>query len=131
MGPMTVPNILFFIPQGTEAAERLESVAGALNMVAHVDIFRSLDMLRLRLQYGMGEPPVIVVLLAPTRSDLHELAQVGNTFFDRRVVLILPDGEDETIATGHGLRPRFVSYSGDFPEIEPVLRKMIGEALPA
>jgi hypothetical protein len=43
-----------------------------------------------------------------------------------RLVLVLPDEEDETIALAHGLRPRFVTYAdGDYSELREVLQKML------
>ena len=43
-----------------------------------------------------------------------------------RPVLVLPDGDDATIALGHSLRPRLISRrEDDFENVAAVLNKMI------
>jgi hypothetical protein len=42
-----------------------------------------------------------------------------------RIILVLPDRDDETVAMGHRLRPRMVSYNdGDYLDVAAVLIRM-------
>ncbi|MBU0767596.1 MAG: hypothetical protein KJ687_00670 [Proteobacteria bacterium] len=43
-----------------------------------------------------------------------------------RIILILPDGDNETTTMGHTLFPRYLTYAdGVFKDVEAVLKKMI------
>jgi len=43
-----------------------------------------------------------------------------------RIILILPDEDNETITMGHTLFPRFSTYAdSDFKDVAAVLKKMI------
>ncbi|MCD6199973.1 MAG: hypothetical protein J7K15_15635, partial [Deltaproteobacteria bacterium] len=51
---------------------------------------------------------------------------VRDLIWDLRLILILPDREAGTIAKGHILRPRFLTYlDSDFTEVAAVLKKML------
>jgi hypothetical protein len=70
--------------------------------------------------------PTIAVFLAATRQDLEDLLTFRD-FFDRiRIILILPNRDEETITKGHALLPRFLTYvDGNFDWVKAVLRKML------
>jgi hypothetical protein len=43
-----------------------------------------------------------------------------------KTIVILPDSNPDTVAKGHILRPRFLSYcDGDFQDVAAVLSRMI------
>jgi hypothetical protein len=45
-----------------------------------------------------------------------------------KLILIVPDQDDETLTNAHKLRPRFLSFSkNDFSDAASVLAKMIGD----
>jgi hypothetical protein len=47
-------------------------------------------------------------------------------FGNIKIVLILPDRNNETIVIGHKLRPRFLSYTdSDFIDVAVVLENML------
>jgi hypothetical protein len=68
------------------------------------------------------------VLLAHDRGQLNELLTLRNLLRDIRVILILPDRENSTVAQGHTLRPRLLTYAdADFtPVVGAVLQKING-----
>ncbi len=85
----------------------------------------SLPELSARLRSSMADP-AIVVLFASDRQDLHEVVKAGAILGDARIILILPDRENDTVALGHRLRPRFISYKDEnLYEIAAVLKKML------
>lgn len=43
---------------------------------------------------------------------------------DRRIILVLPDSEPETVSLGHILRPRFITYGdSDYMDVSAILGK--------
>jgi hypothetical protein len=73
--------------------------------------------------------PEAVVVLVADKEDLQRLLpfrfRLEQVFF----ILILPDAEEETIACGHQLRPRFIAYQdSDFNEIEAVLERLVSRS---
>lgn len=71
---------------------------------------------------------VVGILLALTETDEELLRIVGisRLLSDVRLILILPDRDDNTVAIGHMLHPRFLSYvDADFQDVAAVLVKMM------
>ena len=61
-----------------------------------------------------------------SQEELIDIIHIRELFRDIRIVLILPDREESTVAKGHRLYPRFFSYiDSDFKEIAAVLNKML------
>jgi hypothetical protein len=68
----------------------------------------------------------IAVLVAATGEELWELLAMRDLLADFRLILVLPDRSRETIAAGHRMVPRFVSYvDSGLEEVEAVLEQML------
>ncbi len=52
----------------------------------------------------------IVVIFADSTIELDAIISRREMFTDCRVILVLPDGDIESIHKGHMLRPRFIGY---------------------
>jgi len=79
----------------------------------------------LRLQQPFYENTV-AVLLASCRKDLLDILSLQDLLLYMRIILILPNREHDTVAMGHTLRPRFISYcDSDFLEVSGVLCRMM------
>lgn len=66
-------------------------------------------------------------MLAATRQELLDLKAMWSLFEGLRTILILPDGEKETVAMAHTMRPRFISCGDrDLRDVKAVLEKMMG-----
>jgi hypothetical protein len=103
----------------------LQAVVEKVLPKAHVEMFHTVYRLSERLHRPALNFP-IVVLLAMNREDLEHIVAIQDLLLDSRVVLILPDKADDTLALGHALRPRFVSYQdSSFKDVGAVLNKMI------
>ncbi len=86
--------------------------------------YRSMDALAFRLRQPADES-IIAVLFAATRNELWQLLSMEDLLDSAAIILILPDGQEETIRIGHRLRPRFMScMDGDFEETAAVLEKI-------
>jgi hypothetical protein len=71
-----------------------------------------------------------VVLLITDRRDLGAILALSNLLWDMRIIVILPDHTNETIARGHKLRPRFLTFMDtDSREVSAVLAKMLSNRL--
>ena len=86
---------------------------------------RDLDSLRRRLcrpRDGLS----IAILVAATGEELLGILAMRDLLDDLRIILVLPDRSKETIAAGHQMAPRFLSYvDSDFEEVEAVLERML------
>lgn len=118
-------NVLFYGKMTHGSGERLKKVIEAL-VPENVKICRTIDSLC----HGLRQPGhnmTIAVLLASSREDLVDILSIRDLLYDVRIILILPDRKDDTIAKGHTLSPRFLSYIGsDFIDVAAVLDKMLG-----
>lgn len=117
-------NILMYCAAGNSAGERLGRVLSVLLPETHVSRVETLEALRSHLRRHPGAEAV-TLLLAADRSDLEKIVSMkGDLLGDRQIILIVPDDAGETLALGHSLRPRFISFiDSDFIEVVAVLRK--------
>ena len=106
--------------------ERLQRLIRDLVPKERLEIYDKFEGFSKRLHRPMDDIPVAVIL-ASSEEDLLTILSISHLLFDVRFILILPDREDITVAIGHSLRPRFMSYAdSDFREVTAVLGKMIG-----
>ncbi len=117
-------DLIVYIPQEDESGRRLQEMVGRLVWQDTIEIFYTLKRLFFRLRHPTGQED-IVVLLASSPKELNELIANSPLLTCLRIILILPDGEENTIAKGHLLRPRFISYKDNpFSDLSLVLQKM-------
>jgi len=89
-------------------------------------VCRSIESLSHWLRQPADDLPIAAVLLAARSEDLSDLLSIRDLLRDVRIILILPDREANTIAQGHTLRPRFLSYTdSDFTDVLAVLGKCL------
>jgi hypothetical protein len=93
-----------------------------------IEVCRTIEELSGRLRMATYDS-AIAVLLASDSQDLRDILLVRPILSNVRTLLILPDRENNTIALGHSLRPRFIAYKdGDWYETASVLGKMLEAA---
>lgn len=118
-------KILVYIKENNGAGERLQKVIEAIVPDEQIERFRTTEDLYRRL-YQPGTRPGLAVLMATNRQELSEILSFQNLLFDVRIIIILPDREEDTFALACELYPRFASYvDSDFMDISAVLRQMI------
>ena len=89
------------------------------------ETYRTIGSLAHRLRQPRYDA-TIAVLLAANREDLYDLLSIRDLFRGISIILILPDRNADTIAKGHKLRPRFLTYKdSNFGAITAVLGKML------
>jgi hypothetical protein len=117
-------NVIFYSTGGP--GERLQRVVQDVVPKERLEIYDTFNGFSERLHHPMDDMPVAVIVAA-SEDDLLTILSISHLLYDVRFILILPDREDATVAIGHSLRPRFVSYAdSDFREVTAVLGKMIG-----
>jgi hypothetical protein len=117
-------NIIFFLSVSNEQGERLERVVELFFPRRRIEKCRDLKELGKKLHEPYNYKDV--VLLSPAgKEELSSLLALQDLLSDMRVILVLPDRDDETVAMGHRLRPRMVSYNdGDYLDVAAVLTRM-------
>jgi len=67
-----------------------------------------------------------MVLIAGDRKDLLNILAIQKLFGLSRIIIILPDREDESVKMGYKLQPRFLTYvNGDISEVQAILGKLL------
>jgi hypothetical protein len=119
-------KIILYLPWTDGIGKRLFGMIEKLVVADEIEIFRTVDSLARRLKQPVFDLK-ITVLLTTTRQELSEILLIKDLFQDIRIILILPDGDSETLSMGHTLYPRFISYiDSDFEDVAVALSKMTG-----
>jgi hypothetical protein len=120
------PKKLLLYADGSNAAgKRLKKVVEERVPKDRLEIYRTIE----DFSYSLRRPrcsETIAVLVPADMQALLALLCMGDLFWNVRVILILPDREQDTISMGFKLYPRFVSYAdGNFSDVAAVLEKML------
>jgi len=117
-------GLLFYAASKKGTAKRLERIIEGLVPQKDIEIYLTIESFSQRLKRFRGDLYLMVVLTT-TADELREIFLIRDLLFDIPLILILPDGEPDTISKGHKFRPRFITYAdGDFYEFKMVLEKM-------
>ena len=104
--------------------KRLQQVIKSVVPVENTEIYRSIEELGKRLRLPTSDVSIFV-LFTKSKTELFDLILIKKWLLDLRILLVLPDGDNETITMGHTLYPRFLTYAdGDFKDVEAVLKKL-------
>ena len=107
-------------------AEQVRTVLQSSVPEGGIEVYRTINDLSRRLRLPKDDPTIVVVLPA-SREDILDLLAIRHLFRNVRIILVVPDLEDETIALAHRLRPRFLSYiGGNFSGLATVVDRMFG-----
>jgi hypothetical protein len=125
---VALAKVVYFIPEGTGSPGWFQNMVDSLRPFAATEAARSLNDLGKQLLPRADESRPIAIVLAPTKADLQSLLKVRELFENTRLILVLSDADEETVALGHRMRPRFIGYlTNGFTEIAAVVRKMVSE----
>lgn len=118
-------RLLFYARGDHNASKWLHDRIEAMVSLEAREAYRDLDILHRRLcqpRNGL----TIAVLVAATGEELWELLAMRDLLADLRLILVLPDRSRETIAAGHRMVPRFLSYvDSGLEEVGAVLEQML------
>ncbi|MGO9139783.1 MAG: hypothetical protein ACLP9S_11895 [Syntrophales bacterium] len=119
-------RVLIYSTKMDGAGERTLRLIETVASKSNINIYRTIGAL----SNGLRQPRtdmIIALLFASSKDDLIDLLSIRDLLWDIRTILVLPDSEPDTVAKGHMLRPRFLSYceSDLLIDIAPVLSLMI------
>jgi len=107
------------------AGEQLRGLIEKLVSKEKAEIFKTIDGLTHRLRQSKYDV-ALTILLAVTREELMDLLSIRDLLLDVRIILILPDREEDNVSIGHSLHPRYLSYvDNDLRDVAAVLEKML------
>ena len=119
-------GVLYYAAEGNAIGLKQQQILDRVVSLEGVETFLDLDSFSKRL-CSFPSCMSIVVLLASTREDLVKLRSIKHLLDDTRILLVLPDDQQETVRMAHELTPRFLTYlDGDFSDLSAVLQKMTG-----
>lgn len=122
--------IIFFSTSCGAAEERLLQIIETMVSEKDIRIYRTIGSFSRGLRQPQNDTD-IAILLVSSKVELNHLNLISlwNLLSDMKTIVILPDSNPDTVAKGHILRPRFLSYcDGDFQDVAAVLGRMIGNA---
>lgn len=119
-------SVIFYHPLNKNlAGDKLKKIIASSIAKDKIETYRTIDEFYERLQKPICHSSV-AVLYAATKKDMGRLLHLREFLSGMKVVLILPDDSIDTIAEGHALSPRFISWAdSDFSAIEAVLKRLI------
>jgi hypothetical protein len=103
----------------------MQGIIARLMPKAHTELYRTTEAFAESLRKSIYDSTVAVIIAAD-KDDLGDLSSLRQLLWGTRMILVLPDATDETVALGHSLRPRFISSRDDGLEyVAAVLSKML------
>ncbi|MBF0509775.1 MAG: hypothetical protein HQK57_12735 [Deltaproteobacteria bacterium] len=118
-------NLLFYAKTDDGLAGRLRSEIETLVPKSDLDICRTMDDMSRRLRQPLKDMTLGIVF-TDSKEDLLGLLLIRDLLLDVKMILILPDKEENTVAVGHALYPRYMSYAdGDLQDVVEVIRKCL------
>lgn len=120
-------NVIVYYKASNGLGAQLRQTVEQIVSRNRVEIYHTVSGLSGRLHRPATDS--VVVLLTLDKNDLADIMAIQDLLFDSRIVLVLPGHEDDILAIGHSLRPRFVSFRDyGFQDVSAVLRKMTGSS---
>jgi hypothetical protein len=118
-------SIIHFCSDKDDACGKVMRVIEIVVATDKYEVFHKLPEFENYLRSSLSNQDTLI-FQANNIKILHKIASLKEFFSDHRIILILPDSKKETIALGHTLRPRFITYSdSDFLEMAAVLRNLL------
>jgi len=117
-------SMLVYSSERNGVEERLLKAIQPLASSEKIETYRTIKSFSQRLRQPLSGFDV-AVLLTVSKKELLEILSIRDLFSDVRIVLILPDGDKDTVSKGHTLYPRLVTYvDSDFKDLAVFLKKL-------
>jgi len=121
-------KVIVYSPPPGDAARPLLRACDQILPPGTLDLVASIDELMARFQQRHDEV-IAAVLIPQDRQRLLLIEALRQHLADTRLILVLPDRDELTLAAAHRLRPRFLTYANADPgEAASVLKKLLGVA---
>ena len=119
------PGVLLYYPEKSGRGPELERLLSRELEEERLEVRRTMSGLisTLRNPRRLKEPAVFVIA---GRKELARLLSLKSLLNGVRLILILPDRTEETVALAHRLHPRFLSYlDSEFAPVIMVVRRLM------
>ena len=117
--------LIFYEKASDGISEQLKGMMKPLIGEDRIKVYHTISILSKRLARPI-DGKVIMVLVAADRNDLLDIYAIRELFGIIRIIIILPDREDESVRMGYQLQPRILTYMNEeLSEVYSVLRKML------
>lgn len=121
-------NLLCLMPGESGEEDRFVQAARPLFSPDKVEVFRDLDAFAARL-HKPRDASCALLVVDPSDKDLERLAGLRIFLKDARILLVLADGREETIALAHRTLPTYISYlDNGTAGIVTVLKRIMRDA---
>ncbi len=118
-------NLLFYAPVMNGGGKHLYRMIEKLNPNMGLELHRSSISFSERLRQPLKGISIAILYLT-REEDLTDILSIKDLLCDIRIILVLPDREEETVSKGHILRPSFLVYpDSELREVTEVLKKML------
>jgi hypothetical protein len=116
-------TVLLYLPP-CEVADKFKHLVTNCLSQESIVICHDINTFSQKLRHALRE--TIGVILINMHQDLDEIMLMGDVLWRIRTILILPDNTPETVARGHAIRPRFLTFQdGNLNEVVMVLQRMM------
>lgn len=118
-------KIVYCCPAHTTGSEKVMRI---VEVLVSADAFEVYDTFSGFEKFLRHDPSCghLFILHASTQTHLERFISFHELLIGRKIILVLPDRERNTLILGHMLRPRFITYNdGDFLEMASVLCHII------
>jgi len=119
-------NIILSIPPRHDDSARLREIVEGVALPENIIVVRSIENLLRILRQPLNGVAAAIIFDA-SEQELNSLLPFKELLLRMPVILVLGNSNRETVAKGHSLRPRFVTFAdSDFSDVRDVLQKMLG-----
>jgi hypothetical protein len=117
-------ELLLYAPVSQDVRERVVSTLEPVLPEDSMRVCSTIDNLYRNLQTSKQHLTIAVLVLS-NRKDLMKLRSIRPMFRDVRILLVLPDTEEETIAMAHRFQPRYLTFiDKNIPALATVVERM-------
>lgn len=117
-------NVFFLSDIRNDTRKRLQRVLEYMLPKKNIKYIKSVAELEKNLRQTSPKT-ALTVILHVNKAKLLSILPIKELLEDISIILILNDQDSETIALGHNLRPRFITFAdSDFLDVASVLMKM-------
>ena len=107
-----------------QQARLIAEITNAIGGDGQMETYHDVEHFSARLR--RHNRPEIMILLAAERPDLVRLSTNRELIRDADVILLVPDGAEDTIIMAHSLRPNYLGCTdSDLDKVVPVLRRLL------
>ena len=119
-------NVLSYIRTAGRPEDDLLRAVAPLAAGGSLEVFADFPSFAARVRRPK-EASSVALVYNPNAPDLRALAGLRELLRDVRVVLVLADQEEETIALAHRVRPTYIAYVDDgISGVVSVLKRLTG-----